>query len=72
MTTRKQEFIDEYTNHIGNISWLVIAMQSLNKIKIISNKYNIGKEFVYYTENFDNDLYLKTDKNINIIDWMIV
>jgi len=71
--TRKQEFIEEYNNHVGNISYIIVAIELPQKsTEIITNAYNLGRKFAYYCENYDDNLCLKSNTNIKIINYMMV
>jgi len=72
MGTRKEAFINEYYD-MDDCNALVVAIQlPTGAVEIITNTVQINTKIEYYDKAYDNDLCLKANPAIKIIDWMMV
>ena len=55
------------------VEYLVIAVRLPNgAIELITNTYNLTEKLDYYMNAYDDDLFLKANPEIRIVNWMVV
>lgn len=70
---RKKEIINDFYKEEGLILYMIIIVQlDSGKKELILNTQDIENKFSYYLSAYDDNLYLKTNPNIKISEWMFV
>jgi hypothetical protein len=69
--TLKEKFINETQKK--DIKYLIVAVKlPTGAIEVITNTQEIGTKIEYYTNAYNEEFKLKTNTNIEIINFMIV
>lgn len=71
--TLKEKFIQEFESKSLGIKYIVVAMEySGGHIDIISTSSKLYEKFKNYCDIFNDDLCLKIDNGVRIVNYMIV
>ncbi len=74
--TEKEFFKDDIDSIIeknGAIQFLVVAVQRpTGAMEVIVNSQDLDDKIEYYMEAYDDDLQLKANNNVKIVNWMVV
>lgn len=71
--TFKQLFLNDVADLGKTPRVLVVAIKLPNTaIEIITNHQNIDEKIKYYTENYDDDLKLKHNIDVQIMNWIVL
>lgn len=73
MGTRKQHFFGNYETRIEGkaINAIVVAVKlPTGAVEIITNTVQLDSKMCYYDKAYDDDLKLKANPEIEIVDWM--
>jgi hypothetical protein len=71
--TRKQQFTRDYDGKTPFISHIVTAVRLPNgSTEIIINSYDLENKYFYIISTYDKDLRMYTNRQIEVVDWMIV
>jgi len=74
--TKKEQFIDEFNKLVwkpmrGRATYLVVVVELPHGAKeLIVNSNNIHSKFEYYCDAYYDDMSLKANPDVKIVDWM--
>lgn len=73
-THKKAQFTSDYDlATITGISYIVIVIELPSKeLELIINSKDLEEKFMYYLQTYDSDLVMYDNKNIRVVDWLIV
>lgn len=68
----KQLFVSDYSERI-RVKAIVVAVQlPSGAVEIITNHEDLEGKYMYYLETYDENMTMYKNKNIRIVDWMIL
>lgn len=74
--SKKQEFMDSYNHSLelfGDITKMVIAVKlPTGATELIINTDNIESKYDYYLNAYDDDMCLKTNKEVKVVGILCV
>ena len=72
MRTRKERFVNAF-EAIGYPTKLVVAFRlPSGAIELIINTEDISEKFMYYCSAYDDNMTMRNNNSIQIINWMFV
>ena len=70
---RKEQFIKSFDDSLHIVEYIIVVVKLPNEAKeVIVNSACLRSKMEYYKSAYDDDLKLKTNPEISIVDWMIV
>ena len=72
MVSRKSGFVTDWNNTPFPVAVVVAVKQPSGAIEIITSTMYLADMFEHYLETYDKDLKMYKNKDIEIVNWMVV